>query len=288
MFADMKAYLDDPKVMFVLLAVVPVWLLGAASGHMMSRSRWLHALGSSAILHPWNLQIVALLINGVLIIRECFDRYMEAGAFSALAKAVLLWFCGKGWTFEFPQGKISDAKGKETKAAARSMEDDSWYVNSTDLQFYKDKIEIDQADDDPTPYGFTEGECASSLTKSKPMSMSSLSLVDRKPLGVIMEDPASDDETNNRLASPEPGNKKAFKRFATLAVASSIAVVMKHSYSTGSLSTMEPGMMKEETPEKSPDSISSSRDSATRRVAPRYRSTSRRLPRIRSAPYPMW
>ena len=25
------------------------------------------------------------------------------------------------------------------------MEDDSWYVNSTDLQFYKDKIEIDQA-----------------------------------------------------------------------------------------------------------------------------------------------
>eukprot|EP00798_Chlamydomonas_sp_ICE-L_P002350 gene2350-8655_t len=129
----------DPAWMATTIMVfVPIWFLGTITGLMLPRPKWLSSSSLSAsVLNLGAFKQLALTVHGFFIVRECWYRVFEKGTFRQFLKAVSLWLCGQGWTFDFPHARDPSP---ELKCMS---EGSGLYVTHSDLDLYKTNVKSD-------------------------------------------------------------------------------------------------------------------------------------------------
>lgn len=147
--------LNSAALWQVFWAVFPVWIFGAVVGLLLPRPKWLSGgtrTGALLLTPPGTgLRRLALAFHGAVILREVWYYFTCPGTFRKLSLAVWDWARGRGFYFEWP-AKAADAEQLVLKQS--NTPSSSWYVDSTDMQFFKER-----AEQDAIVPGASEWEC---------------------------------------------------------------------------------------------------------------------------------
>ncbi|GLC44317.1 hypothetical protein PLESTB_000482700 [Pleodorina starrii] len=129
----------------VLVAVLPVWLLGALTGYLLPRPASAKPQGATSwalFLSGVSFRRWFVLYHLVVIVRDVWKQYTAPGTFRAFVKAIANWAAGKGFYFEFPPVAADDAIA-DIGATKSTRDPDNWYVTQKDLAFFQYHMEQD-------------------------------------------------------------------------------------------------------------------------------------------------
>lgn len=150
----------------LLLALLPVWILGAFIGLLLPRPRWLETstrFGAYWMYSPSGvlLRRFALAVHGFVIAREVWRHCTIPGTFHAIAAAVWGMLQGKGFDLRLPEvpphvdalmtgakelnvnssvadNPVADVVGGTSRNVPVVTD---WHVTEADLQFFQQRIE---------------------------------------------------------------------------------------------------------------------------------------------------
>ncbi|DBA94873.1 TPA: hypothetical protein ACH3X1_002407 [Trebouxia sp. C0004] len=146
--------LDASKL---LIALLPVWILGAFIGMLLPRPRWLETstrFGAFWMSSPSGvlLRRFTLAVHGFVIAREVWRHCTIPGTFHAIAAAVWGLLQGKGFDLQLPADmplhsnaiiKDANAASNDNTAHNASVAAADWHITEADLHFFQHRVEQD-------------------------------------------------------------------------------------------------------------------------------------------------
>ncbi|KAL0041449.1 hypothetical protein WJX79_003695 [Trebouxia sp. C0005] len=153
----LEGWLQGLDASKLLIALLPVWILGAFIGMLLPRPRWLETstrFGAYWLSSPSGvlLRRFALAIHGFVIAREVWRHCTIPGTFHAIAAAVWGLLQGKGFDLQLPadtpphvNALIKDAKATSNDSNTQdvSVAAADWHITEADLQFFQHRVEQD-------------------------------------------------------------------------------------------------------------------------------------------------
>eukprot|EP00951_Prasinocladus_malaysianus_P019300 scaffold155740_cov33-Prasinocladus_malaysianus.AAC.1 len=128
----------------LILAVLPIWLFGAAVGLVLPRPRWLSQGTKWGLLFsayvPYIRQLM-LGLHGMMIAREVWNYLAIPGPFQNFMTGLQGFLTGKG--FHYYKGAQEIPSPFETSIDEGTDVSDGWYVTRDDFEFFRDRVERD-------------------------------------------------------------------------------------------------------------------------------------------------
>lgn len=151
-----EGWLQSMDASKLLIALLPVWILGALMGMLLPRPRWLETstrfgaywlAGPSGVL----LRRCYLAVHGFVIAREVWRHCTIPGTFHAIAAAFWGAVQGRGFVLQLPDlpphvnALLKDTKdvSKDASPGAANVSAADWHITEADLAFFQERVEED-------------------------------------------------------------------------------------------------------------------------------------------------
>lgn len=151
-----EGWLQGVDASKILIALLPVWILGALIGMLLPRPRWLETstrFGAYWLSSPSGvlLRRFTLAVHGFVIAREVWRHCTIPGTFHAIAAAVWGLMQGKGFNLQLPgvPPHVNALIKEATAESNASCPEDAlpaaaeWHITEADLAFFQHRVEED-------------------------------------------------------------------------------------------------------------------------------------------------